>query len=201
MKLIWIALAVAVGPATFAQQKLPLRITVETKTESSQNVLQRPKATQSGNVITHTPRVTQTTQLVTLIVKIMNMGMTEAKGLDVRYVVFGQERGSDRLQLMKQGQQTLDFKSLQTQTFQTEPVEFQKSDAKFVTGHFSELNQREGVEYRGIAIGVYSGTNQVAVAYDPQSLDQSIRRLNIPDIFHYTPPAPERPRKKKPARE
>ncbi len=176
MKRFWSVLALAALslPMAHAQQKLPLRITVETKTERAENVLQRGKAVRSGHVIRHSARVTETEQQVTLTIKIMNMGVAEIKGLEVRYVLFGQEPGSDRMQIAKQGQQTIDLKSLQTQTLTTEPPAFRKSDVKFVSGAFSELNQRVGTEYRGVAIGVYRGTEQVAIHYDPQSLEQSI---------------------------
>ena len=126
------------------------------------------------NVILYFPRVTETEQQVTLTIKIMNMGVAEIQGLEVRYVLFGQEPGSDRMQIAQQGQQTIDLKSLQTQPLTTEPADFRKSDVKFVSGAFSELNQRVGAEYRGVAIGVYRGTEQVAIHYDPQSLEQSI---------------------------
>lgn len=125
----------------------------------------------------------------------MSMAGVEVKDADVRYVIFSREIGGKAVQIAKTGKHSFDFKPLQTQVLQTEPVEFQNQDARYI-GLGTGYNQRNGVEYAGVAVAVYQGNARAATFYDPQSLEDAVKKLNTPDIFSATAATPRQPHKK-----
>ncbi len=165
-----------------AQQKLPMRITVEKHQESNRDTLQKARAVNTGGCRTmHYAKVTQTSQEVTLDIKLMNMTGKQAKDLTVRYYVIARDIATRNLSICGRGEQTLDFNPMETKILTTEPVSFERRDTKFVTGTVKTPNRMIGSEYHGIIVQVFQGgATPVASLYEPISLDQQLPKLQNP---------------------
>jgi hypothetical protein len=182
MKQIFIAVSATFLITAFAhaQMPVPLRITTEKQQKTRRDVKERAKTTGGGYGVTvHYPEVAEQSQSVVMNIKIQNMSAKDLKGLSVKYVMFGKDKASNQVKDDGQGQRNVDIKSLQTVTLETDPVDFASEEVTYRNGHFSELNQRKGEQYYGIAVGVYVGSSKIASYYEPSGLDQHSRKLGV----------------------
>jgi hypothetical protein len=181
MKHVLAAVSIALLTATFAHAQVnPLRITTERQQKTRRDVKQRADTKAIGYGVTeHRPEIAEQSQSVAMNIKIQNMSAKELQGLTVRYILFGKDKVSNKVKDAGRGERKIDLKSLQTATVETEPVEFSSEEKTFRTGYFSELNQRKGEQYYGIAVAVYAGSNKLATYYEPSSLEQQSRKLGV----------------------
>lgn len=180
MKHALVAVSIAFLTTTFAHAQInPLRITTEKQQKTKRTVTSQANARTEGNVIWHHPEHAEQSQSVVMNIKLQNMSAKDFKGLTVKYVMFGKDKVSNKVKDDGQGQKSVDVKSLQTVTLETDPVDFATEEVTFRNGEFSELNKRKGEQYYGIAVAVYAGSSKIATYYEPGSLEQQSRKLGV----------------------
>lgn len=158
-------------------QMSPVRITTEKQQKTKRTVTEQAKTKEDGNTIWHYPEHAEQSQSVVMNVKIQNMTAKNMAGVTVKYVLFGKDKVSNKAKDVARGEKTIDIKSLQTATVETEPVDFESEEVTFRNGQFTERNNRKGNQYYGIAVAVYSGSNKIISYYEPSSLEQQARKL------------------------
>jgi len=160
-----------------AQLKSPLRITVDKAQKTKQDIKQQGRATQSGDMIYHTPQVTERNREVVMNIKLQNLGGSALTGLTVKYVIFSRDKQTRAIRPVGQGERTADIKPVQTVTVKTDPVDFESRDTNYTQGEFAEMNRSTGKDYYGIAVTVYLGEEKIASYCNPPSLDKILVKM------------------------
>lgn len=180
MKQVLVAASATILIATLAHAQIsPLRITTEKQQKTRRDIKQRADLKSTGYVEYHKPEVAEQSQSVVMNIKLQNMSAKDMKGLTIKYVVFGKDKASSKVKDAGRGQRSVDIKSLQTVTVETDPVDFASEEVTYRSGAFSELNKRKGEQYYGIAVGVYAGPSRIASYYEPSGLEQQSRKLGV----------------------
>ena len=174
--LVSVVLTLAFSPV-HAQLRVPLKITVDKDQKTQQEVKRQAQARQTGNVIVHTPQVTERSREVVMNIKLQNLGGRDLSGLLVKYTLFGRDKTTRAIRPAVQGESTISLKPLEAKTVKTEPVEFDSVDVAFTHGIGAEFNRTAGKEYYGIAVTVFVGDEKVASHFNPAAVEKELEKL------------------------
>ncbi len=179
MKSIFVFMLALLSATTVAsaQGKVNLKISTERQQKVSAAIKQQGKYgsddVKSSTIYVH-PTVRETTQDVSYLIKIQNMGPA-ATGLVVKYTLFARDRATQQIEATVQDQQTVDIKSLQTQSMKTKSAQFSATTAQYTDGF---KDRKQGSESAGIGVAVYFGNTRVATCYDPPGLERQAAKIN-----------------------
>lgn len=172
--------AILVPTATFAQNKVSLKITVEKQQKTRHQVTQQGKARSSGDVTVYTPQVTKQEREMSFDIRLQYLGARELKGLKVRYIIFGRDKRTRAVRPVGNGEREIEvLKSLETGLVTTDPVSFESRDISFNQGYGAEANTKLGQDYHGVAVAVYSGDERVASYFNPPGLSKEIEQQKL----------------------
>jgi hypothetical protein len=161
-----------------AQPPLLLRISVEKQARTERELVQKGRVQTQWNVHTHTPQIQDRSQQVVLNIRIQNLSGIEARGLRVKYAVFGKDMATRAVKLAVRGEHSIDLQPMQTQTLPAEPATFQSRELKYTHGAFAEHNRQSGSKYYGVAVAVYLGEKRVGSYFEPAGLENEIGKLD-----------------------